>query len=79
MSDPEWRKSVYIDASRTEHGRVDFRIVMGATGPRLVMAIGDEAVVIASRWQDYTTEHGNKQIVEAIREGVQALKERVPR
>lgn len=74
----DWNQSVFITASRTESGRVDFKIAMGATGPMLVMRIGGERVVIASRWQDYTTDHGCKQIIDAINEGMQALKARIP-
>ena len=76
--EPYWDKAILINASRTECGNISFSIVMGLTGPILVMSIGDERVVVASRWQDYTTDH-TKQIVDALAEGVQALKDRVPR
>ena len=72
---PYWQKSVRIDASRTEHGRVDFSIDMGLTGPIMTMSIGDERVVIASRWDAYTTDHGAEQLSEAFEEGLKFLRE----
>ena len=72
---PYWSKSVHINASVREHGRVDFSIDMGLTGPEMTMSIGDERVVIASRWNVYTTDHGAKQLSEAFEEGLKFLRE----
>ena len=75
----EWRKTVFITSSRSECGYVAFNIVMGLTGPQLVMHLGDERIVIASRWKEYTTDHGGRDLIDAINEGVQALKDRKER
>jgi hypothetical protein len=71
----QWSKGVHIVASRTEEADIRFVIVMGATGPRLVMRVGDKAVVMASKWKTYTTDHGVKQLTDTMAEGLKALSE----
>lgn len=70
---PIWEKCVHITASNHESGVAKLRIVMGATGPRLVLSIDDERIVIATRWNVYTRDH-TAELVAAIAEGVEQLK-----
>ena len=68
-----WAKTVWVNASRRNHGVVRLNIYMGATGPELSMSIGDQSVVIATRWKNYTTVH-TTEVIDAINEGIEFLR-----
>jgi len=73
--EPYWQRHVFISSSRSESAFLALRITCGLTGPQLVLSVGDESIVIASKWKEWVSEHGNRDIVDAINEGVQFLRD----
>lgn len=71
----DWEKIVVISADEESFQVVRLCISMGASGPKLTMVVGGERVVIAKRWQNFTTLNPSLDLMAAIAEGARRLQE----
>lgn len=71
---PLWEKYVSVTPRRDEHQMAKLHIVYNQTGTELVLIVDGERLTLATKWKEYVTDCGAKQLMDAITEGMQQLK-----